>query len=112
MAWQIQARNRHYGTQWEPISVERSTVLQDDTPERRFEYDTLAEAAAALAHLLEISDGLPSVVMRRVTGGRRYLDAYELRFVRTREAVPADTVEALAEIYANQAAIKRERASR
>lgn len=112
MAWLIEARNKAHGTQWEPIRF-HPIQLPDGSPEYQFEYETIDEAAAALKKFLEISDGLPALVVRMATGRpRRFLDHYELRFVMTTQETPAEGLEALAEIYENQAAIERERAER
>ena len=109
MGWQIQARNRRHGTQWEPVTLEPAAILPDGSPERRFDYAKLEQALEALKHFLEANDALPMVVVRAATGVERFLDRYELRFACVTHTQPAEKMTALAPLYAYQAEIEEAR---
>lgn len=81
MSWQIQAKLKT-GTEWEPISVESRN---EETGERRFHYNTSAEAIAAVRQFDDMEHGLPHLVVKLATGKPKLLEQYEVRFVEIEE---------------------------
>jgi hypothetical protein len=78
--WQIQAKAKT-GYHWEPISVEPVHRSGHDQPaERKYEYNDLAEAAAALARFLDSEKTFPAIITHLATGGQPFLSVYDVRF--------------------------------
>lgn len=79
--WMIEAKLKTGASEWEPISVERVSMLPDGRTERKYQYPELAQAHAAFHAFLDSEAGFPNVIMRLATGGPRFTDVYDVRFV-------------------------------
>jgi hypothetical protein len=60
--WQIQLRFSNGGMEWAPISLDRSKLLVGGGSERRYHYDTRAEAEEAWRLYCEIEGHLAQTV--------------------------------------------------
>ncbi len=77
----IEAKLKNGGGEWEPISVERVSVLPDGRTERKYQYPELGQAHAAFWAFLDCEAGFPNVIARLATGGPRFTQVYDVRFV-------------------------------
>lgn len=102
-AWQIQARHKKHGVEWEPIAVEPARILDDGSPERKFEYASEELAVAALRKFLEKDYQLPRVVVRAATGRQRFLKRFDVRIARV--TLTIDAAAELAEVFGWEAEI-------
>lgn len=110
MNWIIEARNKRHGAEWEPLAIKGVTAtLADGSPERKFAYDTAAQAVAALKKFLTSNNTLAHVIVRAASGGPRFLDMFELRFTRLGDSIPAEQRPELAEVFAYQTELEAER---